>query len=315
MKTLTNLVSNALFASTTGWTGYTSLTGGVMSKTGSGFAAAGSTVAIPDVSGRKYYHAVSCRVSDVTKDTRYGWGLLSGGSNVFESIVLNKNASSFVRSSQVRTSATTQDIYVAVYVPDAVSTTVECNGMLYIDLTTIFGAGNEPTLAWCDANIPFFNGTYDVGSPSPSPSSSQSPSASISLSPSASASPSSSISFSPSTSLSLSPSLSPSPSSSFSPSPSVSESRSSSLSPSPSSSPSPSIEPIYFTLSIDLVQICFVTAYVAKYTSPNTSYSDKYAKNNTTYGDKYTTPNTSYSDKYSEKNTTYIDKYTSKRCN
>ena len=28
-------------------------------------------------------------------------------------------------------------------------------GVTFIDLTTLFGAGNEPTLAWCDTNLPF----------------------------------------------------------------------------------------------------------------------------------------------------------------
>ena len=33
------------------------------------------------------------------------------------------------------------------------------DGMMIIDLTATFGVGNEPTAAWCDANIPYFVGT------------------------------------------------------------------------------------------------------------------------------------------------------------
>ena len=36
------------------------------------------------------------------------------------------------------------------------------DGAVLIDLTAAFGAGNEPTKEWCDANIPFFIGTLDI---------------------------------------------------------------------------------------------------------------------------------------------------------
>lgn len=36
------------------------------------------------------------------------------------------------------------------------------DGFLYIDLTEAFGAGHEPDKAWCDANIPYFEGEYDL---------------------------------------------------------------------------------------------------------------------------------------------------------
>lgn len=36
------------------------------------------------------------------------------------------------------------------------------DGIMLIDLTATFGAGCEPTKAWCDANIPFFTGTKTV---------------------------------------------------------------------------------------------------------------------------------------------------------
>ena len=34
------------------------------------------------------------------------------------------------------------------------------DGVMIIDLTETFGAGNEPTQDWCDKNIPYFTGTY-----------------------------------------------------------------------------------------------------------------------------------------------------------
>lgn len=46
------------------------------------------------------------------------------------------------------------------------TTSVWYDGLLIIDLTESFGAGNEPTKEWCDENIPFFEGTTYVADPS-----------------------------------------------------------------------------------------------------------------------------------------------------
>lgn len=156
--TLTNLVSNALFSSGTGWTSYTGVSGGEIYYSGANWNGFGSTVAIADTSGHKYYYAVSAKTSDSTRDTRYGLGLGSGGGSVFEAPYIK--VSTYTRKSYIRTSSSTQNIYIGFYVPDATTTTIYCNGVLYIDLTAAFGAGNEPTQSWCDEKIPFFNGTY-----------------------------------------------------------------------------------------------------------------------------------------------------------
>lgn len=44
---------------------------------------------------------------------------------------------------------------------------VYIDGAMLIDLTSAYGSGNEPTQAWCDANIPYFSGTLVVGKLSP----------------------------------------------------------------------------------------------------------------------------------------------------
>ena len=41
------------------------------------------------------------------------------------------------------------------------------DGLMLVDLTDAFGAGYEPAAAWCDANIPFTDGTADVPEPVP----------------------------------------------------------------------------------------------------------------------------------------------------
>lgn len=40
---------------------------------------------------------------------------------------------------------------------------VYVDGAMLIDLTATYGAGNEPTQEWCDANIPYFSGTIING--------------------------------------------------------------------------------------------------------------------------------------------------------
>lgn len=42
------------------------------------------------------------------------------------------------------------------------ATSVWIDGAVLVDLTAAFGAGSEPDKAWCDANIPFFEGTTQV---------------------------------------------------------------------------------------------------------------------------------------------------------
>lgn len=36
------------------------------------------------------------------------------------------------------------------------------DGVLLVDLTDSFGVGKEPSKEWCDANIPYFDGTYTI---------------------------------------------------------------------------------------------------------------------------------------------------------
>jgi len=40
--------------------------------------------------------------------------------------------------------------------------TVWYDGVMLIDLTAAFGAGNEPSTAWCNSNIPFFTGSRRI---------------------------------------------------------------------------------------------------------------------------------------------------------
>ena len=46
------------------------------------------------------------------------------------------------------------------------TTSVWYDGFVIVDLTASFGSGNEPTKEWCDTNIPFFEGTTYINTPS-----------------------------------------------------------------------------------------------------------------------------------------------------
>lgn len=46
-----------------------------------------------------------------------------------------------------------------------VAGTMWFDGMMLIDLTAAFGAGNEPNTAWCHANIPYFSGSMEYENP------------------------------------------------------------------------------------------------------------------------------------------------------
>lgn len=39
---------------------------------------------------------------------------------------------------------------------------IYADGLMVVDLTATFGSGNEPTAAWCDANIPYFTGSKTI---------------------------------------------------------------------------------------------------------------------------------------------------------
>lgn len=70
-----------------------------------------------------------------------------------------------MQSSIVRAdSVAGQSYIIRNFVVDAKS---QCwtDGLMIVDLTEAFGAGNEPTKEWCDTNIPYFDGTTKIEVP------------------------------------------------------------------------------------------------------------------------------------------------------
>lgn len=69
----------------------------------------------------------------------------------------------------IRTAPNNVDVKIrlAVDVYGGSDAVQECygDGVLLVDLTATFGAGNEPTQAWCDTNLDYFDGTKILNLP------------------------------------------------------------------------------------------------------------------------------------------------------
>ena len=100
------------------------------------------------VSDHKYYFRVSGYIGDSTwRATVYS----SGGALLQGSDPAMSTDSMY---SVVYTALSTDNVKIRLYT-DTIANYVyaEFNHCILIDLTARFGAGNEPNLAWCDANI------------------------------------------------------------------------------------------------------------------------------------------------------------------
>ncbi len=81
------------------------------------------------------------------------------------SAIEQDNINVWERKSNVYVSPDIDNLQIAFVVVDTTSTdkTQNCyaDNVLLVDLTESFGAGNEPTIAWCDSNLKYFN-TYSL---------------------------------------------------------------------------------------------------------------------------------------------------------
>lgn len=173
-KALTNSLPNGDFSNgTTGWTpsGSTlSASNKVLSTTGTG---ASATISMQDsttnirTSGHVYYVRGKARVTDsvCTKIT-----LLVAGGIAFNQLNPTQNTW-YTLSGVLTASANTSTVasVQAVYADSATANTkvLQCQQMIVIDLTAMFGVGKEPTKAWVDsmlAKVGWFNGTKNVPS-------------------------------------------------------------------------------------------------------------------------------------------------------
>lgn len=173
MITITNLVSDCGFENSA-WSGATYSTTEKHSGTRSLHLPANTTsvptltVGVTPIVGHKYYASrwVKSNGENSPADCRWEWFAGDGdGLNFifgwnrgyypdwsFQSVVYTINtvngSGHYIRCFVVNS---THDFYV--------------DDMVLVDLTESFGAGNEPSQAWCDRNIPFFSGSTTVDNP------------------------------------------------------------------------------------------------------------------------------------------------------
>jgi len=149
-----NIVTNGNFSNgTTGWTGAAfTVTAGICIYTVTA-QYAGATQTIPNYAnykGHKLYVA-----ADVKTNVTTNYLALNDG--IFQLVVTHSGSNLFERLSGIQTiSAVATALYVKVQdARTSAWTETQVDNFVVIDLTAVFGAGNEPTKAWCDANITF----------------------------------------------------------------------------------------------------------------------------------------------------------------
>ena len=141
--TLTNLMTNTNFLTYGIYYNATQYSGPVTAK-------------IPYTSDHKIYSRCLVDVSNVGVKVGIRFFNSSGTyiTQYFSGTVMYGYTSSIGSNS----TATQMDISIQNMTSTVISS-IEYSKAVWIDLTACFGAGNEPSLAWCDANIPFFTGT------------------------------------------------------------------------------------------------------------------------------------------------------------
>lgn len=122
------------------------------------------------IANHKYYGRAYAKSTGQTApiDSRYEyWGgdVVNGQIIFFQYI---GNYPEWTMLSSIREFQAVADLpqfYIRNFHLDSGGASVWCDGLMLIDLTEAFGAGNEPTKEWCDANIPFFESETVISYP------------------------------------------------------------------------------------------------------------------------------------------------------
>lgn len=171
--TLENLIPNPSFESTSSWSGLTRST--TYSRYGSYSSRLGSTAGTgtyintvkptkAPVQGHKYYgrHSIKTDGAVTAGDDRFE---LFAGDGAGLNFVFGRNSGNHqdwhMESALIplTTLASAASNYSIRNFTVNASNYVYCDGLMLIDLTAAFGAGNEPDKEWCDRSIPFFEGS------------------------------------------------------------------------------------------------------------------------------------------------------------
>lgn len=167
--TLTNIVPNSSFEQDSDWSGIVydtaeSYEGARSSKLSGTTINSTGQVATPIV-GHKYYGRsyIKSQGEIQPADCRFEWFAGDGAGLNF---VFAWNQGNFpdwtMRSTVLTVDAVNGTSYIIRnFVVSAVNPCwTDC--LMIVDLTEAFGAGNEPDQAWCDGNIPYFDGTVEL---------------------------------------------------------------------------------------------------------------------------------------------------------
>ena len=139
----TNLVTNGDFSNgTTGWVGITAIVGGRASKLAtSQYQTINQQISV--ITGHKYYFCIDL---ETDASNAVYWGPTGAG--------VMKTSSGLQHLSQIYTSGTTGLMYIGVgEFRTSNFTTWYFDNFLCIDLTALFGAGNEPTAQQMDSYL------------------------------------------------------------------------------------------------------------------------------------------------------------------
>jgi len=114
--------------------------------------------AITFTNGRKYYMFCYGR-STSTNGNPVGMRIYSNTTQVETSYVTlsSETLNTWLRSSGTIRTSNGAETHVAVVIGQSASNTGWVDALYLVDLTAEFGAGNEPNLSWCEANISELN--------------------------------------------------------------------------------------------------------------------------------------------------------------
>lgn len=116
--------------------------------------------------GDKIYLSAKCKANEIVNNITINYRDLSAGLSLKASIKENPDYTTFVKTSGIVTITTQSNdggIQCVFNYPQTPSANPQLTEPLIINLTAMFGAGNEPSQEWCDANITYFDGVKSVG--------------------------------------------------------------------------------------------------------------------------------------------------------
>lgn len=165
-KQARNLIADGCYANISGTFSLTnvSVVGGIGYKTYRSFKFATGTTAMmtqnmpTPIAGHKYYGALRWRTSGSSfsaADDRFEWYTAdtATGHMVFANKGVATNGDWMLLSSIQSLSSVSSGTWTLRNFLVNSTTDSWCSRMMIVDLTDTFGAGNEPTKEWCDANI------------------------------------------------------------------------------------------------------------------------------------------------------------------